>query len=86
MNRRTKLMGHMAVDPMAVTDQIEMIQSKMANCWTLWRGEGIDIGMTLVLIQISTMIVTVIILTRGVIGDTFQMSLRKEIHLLLMEM
>jgi len=85
MNRKTKLMGHMAVDYMVVTDQIERTQTEMADCWTLRRGEGIDMGMTLVLIQTSTMIVIDIILRRGVIGDTFRMSLRKKSHLVLME-
>lgn len=75
----------MEVDHMAVIDQIEMTQSEMADCWTIQRGEVIDTRMTLALIQISTAIITIIILTEGEIGDIFWMSLRKESNLILME-
>ena len=78
-------MGHMDVACMVVIDQIERTQSEMADYWTLRRGEGTEIGMIIVLIQIDTMIIIGIILTRGVIGDFFQMSLRKKSHLHLME-
>ena len=78
-------MGHMAVGLMVVTYQIEMTQFKMTYCWTLWIGEGIDTGMILVLIQVSTMIVISIILRGGVIGDICEMSLRKKGHQHLME-
>jgi len=77
MSRKIRLMGHMLVDHMAVTNQIDMTQSEMADCWTLQRGEGIDTCMILILIQIGTMIITIIILTRGMIGDTFWMLLYK---------
>jgi len=70
MRRRKKIMGHMVVGHMVVIGRIEMTRLEMADCWTLWRREGIDIGIILVLIQICTMIVIVIILTRGVIRDT----------------
>ena len=78
-------MGHMSIDHMDVIDQIEVKQYEMADRWTLWRGEGRDIGTILVLIHIGTMIIIGIILTKGVIGDTFQMSLRKKSQLILME-
>jgi len=45
----------------------------------------IDTCTTLVLIQIGTMIVIVIILIGGVIGDTCQMSLINKNHLILMD-
>jgi len=56
----------------------------MVHFLTLWRGEGIETCMILVLIQIGIMIVIDIILTGGVIGGISQMNLRKRSHLLLM--
>jgi len=85
MRRKIKLMGHTIVDCMVVIDQIEMIQLEMADCWTLQRGEGIDIGIILVLIQIDTMIIISIILIGGMIGDTCRINLRRESHLIFME-
>jgi len=80
MRSKKELVGHMVVGCMVVTNQIEMINSEMAYFWTLQKGEGINICKTLVLIQISTMIVIGIVLTGGVIRDTFLMSLRKRSH------
>ena len=79
-------MGHMVVSHMVVTCQIEMTQLEMEDCWILRIGEVMDIGIILVLAQIDIMIVIIIICTRGVMWDTFQMSLRKKIHLILMDM
>lgn len=78
-------MGHMVVYRMVVIDQIEMTWLEMEDCWKLRIGEGIDIGIILVMIQIGTMIIFDIILTRGVTRGIFQMSLRKKMHLSLME-
>ena len=70
MQRRIELMGHMVVVRMVVTDQIKMTWSKMENCWTLWIGEVIDMGTIPVLSLTCIMIVIIIILIGGVIGDT----------------
>jgi len=78
-------MGNMAVGLMVFTSQIEMTWLEMGDCWILRRGEGIDICIILVLIRIGTMIIIVIILTRGVIGDTCYMILINKSHLLLIE-
>ena len=75
----------MVVGHMVVTCEIEMTRLEMEDCWKLQIGEGIDTCIIPVLIQIDTIIAIVIILTIGVIGGTFQMSLRKKIHLRLME-
>jgi len=56
-------MGHMAKNRMEVTNQVKRTKSGMVDCWKLWRGEGIDIDMILVLILIGTTIIIDIILT-----------------------
>jgi len=59
MSRRIELMGHMVVDRMVVTGHIEMTQLEMEDCWTLRIGEGINICIILVPIQIGSMIIIV---------------------------
>ena len=78
-------MEHMVVGLMVVTGQIEMTQLETIDFWTLWIGEGIDTGIILFLIHIGIMIVIVIILPGGVVGNTCWISLRKKIKLHLME-
>lgn len=78
-------MGNMALGHMVVTSQIEMTQLEMTDCWILRIGEVIDTGTILVLVLTGMMIDIVIILTRGVIRGIFWMSLRKKIHLHMME-
>ena len=75
-------MGHMVAGLVVDTGRIDLTPFEMEYFWTLQRGEGIDIGMILVLIQIHTMIVMSIILIGGVIGGIFQMNLGKKSHLL----
>lgn len=48
----------------------------MECCWILYIGEVMDTGTILVLFLIDIMIVIIIILTGGMIGDNFQMGLR----------
>jgi len=71
-------MGHMAVGLMVVTGWIEMTQLEMEGCWILWIREVMDACIILVLVQTGIMIVIIIILTKGMIGDTCQMTLRKQ--------
>ena len=78
-------MGHMAVDIMVGTGRIGMTRLDMEGSWILWITKMMDTGTILVLVLTDTMNVIVIILTIGVIGDIFQMSLRKLSHLLLMD-
>ena len=74
----------MAASLVVDTGRVDLTPSKMVDFWKLWRGEGIDTSMILVLIQIGTMIFINIILTKGVIGGIFWMNLGKKSHLLLM--
>ena len=85
MDMRTKLMGHMVVGLLVDIGKIDLTRLEMAGCWTLRIGEVTCTYITLVLVLIGIIIVVVIILTIGVIGDTFHMSLRNQIHLPLME-
>ena len=85
MDRKIVLMGHMTTDLMVGTGQMEMTLSEMESSWILLLREAMDTGSILVLILTRTMIVIIIILTGGVIGDTFWMSLRRRFHLPLME-
>ena len=85
MDMRTKLMGHTTVDLLVDTSWIDLTRSKMAGCWTLRIGEVIDIGTIIVLVLTCVMIVIVIILIGGMIWDTCWMSLRRKIHLPLLE-
>ena len=64
-------MGHMEVGLVVVTFKIEMTLLEMASCWILRIGEVTDIDIILVLVLIDIMIIIDIILTGGVIGDTF---------------
>jgi len=75
-------MRHMEVHLLVDIGLVDLTRLEMIGCWTLHIGEVIDIGIILVLDLTGIMIVIVIILTRGVIGDTFKMSLRKKKHLL----
>jgi len=50
MSRRIELMGHIVVDHMVVTDKIDMTQLETTYFWTLQIGEGINIGIILVMI------------------------------------
>ena len=61
----------MVVGRMVVTGHIVVAWSDMEDCWTLRIVGGIDIGNILVLVMTDMMINIIIILTRGVIGDTF---------------
>ena len=70
-------MGHMAVGLVVVIGWIEMKRLEMAGSWTLWIGEVTDTGTIIVLVMKGTMIVIIIILIGGVIGDIFWVSLRK---------
>jgi len=78
-------MGNMVVGIMAITGQIEMTQLEMADCQILWIEDVMDTCIILVLVLTNIMIFIVIILTGGLIGDTFQMNLRNKSHLILME-
>ena len=78
-------MGHMEVFLIVITGYIEMTRSEVEFPYILWIEEVTDASSILVLVLGSTMIVIVIILTEGVIGDNFRMILRKKIHLHLME-
>ena len=84
MDMRIRLMGLMEVDLMVDTSQIEMTRLEMIGSWILQSGEVMDRGTILVLLLTGTMIVIVIILTGGEIGDIFRMSSRKQSHLPLM--
>ena len=84
MSRRIELMGHMVVGLMLATGQIEMTQLEMVGAWILSIGEVMDTGTILVLVLTGIMIVIIIILIGGVIGDICQMSLRKQSHIHLM--
>ena len=57
----------------------------MAVFQTLWIRDVIDTGTILVLVLTGIMIVFVIILRSGVVGDTFRMILRKKLNLPLTE-
>ena len=71
MDMRTELMGHLVVGLLLDTSQIDLTQSEMAGFCTPRIGEVIDIGTIQVLVLIGITIVIVIILTGGVIGDTY---------------
>lgn len=64
-------MGNMAVGILVETCLIDLTQSEIAGCWILQIGEVIDTGTIPVLVLIDIMIVIAIILSGGVIGDTF---------------
>ena len=64
-------MGHMEIGILVGTGLIERTRSNMVGSWTLRRGEVIDIVTILVLVLTDIMLIVVIILTVGVIEDTF---------------
>ena len=74
MDRRTKLMGNMAVGLMVVTGRLEMTCLEIAGRWMLHIGELMDTSIILFLVLTGIMITVVIILIRGVIGDNFHMN------------
>ena len=78
-------MGHMVVDLMVGTRLIGMERKEMEGSWTRHIGEVMEIGSILVLVLTSTMVIIIIILTEGVIGDIFQMRTRRLSHLALVE-
>ena len=74
-------MGHVEVDPIVGTGQIEMTRSGMSGSWILRKGGVMDIGTILVMVLKGIMVIIVIILKGGVIGDIFRMSSRNKSHL-----
>ncbi len=64
MDRKKGKVRHMVAGLVVDTSQIDLTPSNMVYYWTLRKGEGIYIGMVLVLIQIGTMIIIVIILLK----------------------
>ena len=65
------LMGNMEVVLMVVTCQIRITQSDMEGSLTLRIGEMMGVNSILVLVLKSAMIVIILILKEGVIGDIF---------------
>lgn len=77
-------MGHIVGDLRVDTGQIEMTRSRMTGSWIHRTREVMDTRTILVLVLIGIMVIHVIILLRGVIGDIFRMSSRNKNHLYLM--
>ena len=78
-------MGCMVVGLMEGTSQTWMTQLEVVDGWIHLKGEVVVMGSILVLVQTGIMAIIIIILTQGVTGGTFQMSLRKPKLLHLME-
>ena len=76
-------MGHIVISCMVVTNHRDMTQSDMVDVWIHMTEGAVLMDLILVLVLRGTMIFIVIILTRGVTRDIFQMILRKKSHLLL---
>ena len=74
-------MLHMVVGILVGIGQIEMTQSDMEISWIIQIGEVMDIGTILLLVLSGIMVIIVIILIGGVIGDIFWMSSRKKRHI-----
>ena len=78
-------MGHMITGLIVDIGQIDLTLLEMVGCWTLRIGGVTDTGITLVLVLIDIMIIIIIVCIRGMIGDTFRMSSRRQSHLPMME-
>lgn len=63
-------MGNMVEGFMVGICQTWMTQPEMEGSWIHLKGEAMDMGFILVLVQIGIMVIITIILTRGVRGAT----------------
>lgn len=52
-------------------------KTDMEYCWIQLTDEAVDMGFTLVMVQTCIMVIIVVILTGGGIGDIYQMSARE---------
>lgn len=85
MDRRGGLMGHMVVGLDQDAGWTKMIQSKVVDGWVHLTGEVVLMGSILVLVQRDIIVITTIVLIRGVRSSVFQRSSRKSTLLHLME-